>query len=68
MCLSVCVLLCVYVHQGDSSRPHEPNPFLADVISYYVRMAQQPVYFTIYYAKVRAHFLSDGEWGSENDS
>ncbi|XP_060774532.1 phosphoinositide 3-kinase regulatory subunit 6 [Neoarius graeffei] len=36
----------------DSSRPHEPNPFLADVISYYVRMGQQPVYFTIYYMKI----------------
>ncbi|XP_053494535.1 phosphoinositide 3-kinase regulatory subunit 6 [Ictalurus furcatus] len=36
----------------DSSRPHEPNSFLADVISYYVRMGQQPVYFTIYYVKI----------------
>ncbi|KAB5511555.1 hypothetical protein PHYPO_G00250440 [Pangasianodon hypophthalmus] len=36
----------------DSSRPHEPNPFLADVISYYVRMGQQPVHFTIYYVKI----------------
>ncbi|KAK2857345.1 hypothetical protein Q7C36_005264 [Tachysurus vachellii] len=37
---------------SNSSRPHEPNPFLADVISYYVRMGQQPVYFTIYYMKI----------------
>ncbi|KAM9483357.1 phosphoinositide 3-kinase regulatory subunit 6 isoform 1-T2 [Clarias gariepinus] len=36
----------------DSSRPHEPNPFLSDVISYYVRMGQQPVHFTIYYVKI----------------
>ncbi|XP_076871496.1 phosphoinositide 3-kinase regulatory subunit 6 isoform X2 [Brachyhypopomus gauderio] len=26
--------------------------FLADIISYYVRMGQQPVYFTIYYVKI----------------
>ncbi|KAG5278998.1 hypothetical protein AALO_G00105010 [Alosa alosa] len=30
----------------------EPNPFLSDVISYYVRTALQPVYFTIYYIKI----------------
>uniref|UniRef100_W5KQX2 Phosphoinositide-3-kinase regulatory subunit 6 n=1 Tax=Astyanax mexicanus TaxID=7994 RepID=W5KQX2_ASTMX len=33
----------------DLSKPHESNLFLADVISYYVRMGQQPVYFTVYY-------------------
>ncbi|KAF7711012.1 hypothetical protein HF521_000023 [Silurus meridionalis] len=37
---------------SDPSRTHEPNPFIADVISYYVRMGQQPVYFTIYYVKI----------------
>ncbi|XP_062853408.1 phosphoinositide 3-kinase regulatory subunit 6 [Trichomycterus rosablanca] len=36
----------------DPNKPHEANPFLADVISYYVRMAQQPIHFTIYYVKV----------------
>ncbi|XP_066518953.1 phosphoinositide 3-kinase regulatory subunit 6 isoform X2 [Hoplias malabaricus] len=36
----------------DLTKPHEPNPFLADEISYYVRMGQQPVYFSIYYVKV----------------
>ncbi|XP_062403907.1 phosphoinositide 3-kinase regulatory subunit 6 [Sardina pilchardus] len=30
----------------------EPNPFLSDVISYYVRTGLQPVYFTIYYIKM----------------
>ncbi|XP_028829078.1 phosphoinositide 3-kinase regulatory subunit 6 isoform X4 [Denticeps clupeoides] len=30
----------------------EPNPFLADVITYYVRMSLQPVYFTVYYVKI----------------
>ncbi|XP_063065213.1 phosphoinositide 3-kinase regulatory subunit 6 [Engraulis encrasicolus] len=32
--------------------PCEPNPFLSDVISYYVRTGLQPVYFTIYYVKI----------------
>ncbi|XP_072539383.1 phosphoinositide 3-kinase regulatory subunit 6 [Salminus brasiliensis] len=36
----------------DLSKPHESNLFLADVISYYVRMGQQPVHFTIYYVKI----------------
>ncbi|KAL2087094.1 hypothetical protein ACEWY4_018153 [Coilia grayii] len=30
----------------------EPNPFLSDVISYYVRTGLQPVYFTIYNVKI----------------
>lgn len=28
------------------------DPFLSDVISYYVRTGQQPVYFTIYFVKI----------------
>lgn len=28
------------------------DPFISDVISYYVRSAQQPVYFTIYFVKI----------------
>ncbi|XP_030638415.1 phosphoinositide 3-kinase regulatory subunit 6 [Chanos chanos] len=35
-----------------TGRQYEPNPFLADVISYYVRTALQPVYFTIYQVKL----------------
>ncbi|XP_033986065.1 phosphoinositide 3-kinase regulatory subunit 6 [Trematomus bernacchii] len=31
-------------------RPKEP--FVSDVISYYVRTGQQPIYFTIYYVKI----------------
>jgi len=39
--------------QANSGKPHESDLFLADIISYYVRMGQQPVYFNIYYIKVR---------------
>lgn len=28
------------------------DPFVCDVISYYIRMGQQPVFFTIYFVKV----------------
>lgn len=28
------------------------DPFISDIISYYVRMGQQPVYFNIYYVKL----------------
>ncbi|KAK1885624.1 Phosphoinositide 3-kinase regulatory subunit 6 [Dissostichus eleginoides] len=34
----------------NTGRPKEP--FVSDVISYYVRTGQQPVYFTIYYVKI----------------
>ncbi|XP_036426502.1 phosphoinositide 3-kinase regulatory subunit 6 [Colossoma macropomum] len=49
---SLGLMIPKFVATCDLSRPHEPNPFLADVISYYVRMGQQPVYFTIYYVKI----------------
>ncbi|XP_045073136.1 phosphoinositide 3-kinase regulatory subunit 6-like [Coregonus clupeaformis] len=38
--------------QSKSSKQAEPNPFLSDVISYYVRTGLQPVYFTIYSVKI----------------
>ncbi|KAG9277370.1 phosphoinositide 3-kinase regulatory subunit 6 [Astyanax mexicanus] len=41
-----------FAEMCDLSKPHESNLFLADVISYYVRMGQQPVYFTVYYVKI----------------
>lgn len=34
----------------NSGRPKDP--FISDVISYYVRSGQQPVYFTIYFVKI----------------
>ncbi|KAG1940776.1 phosphoinositide 3-kinase regulatory subunit 6 isoform X1 [Pimephales promelas] len=37
---------------ANSGKPHESDLFLADIISYYVRMGQQPVYFNIYYIKI----------------
>ncbi|XP_056136329.1 phosphoinositide 3-kinase regulatory subunit 6 [Lampris incognitus] len=36
----------------------QKDPFLTDVISYYVRTGQQPVYFTIYSAKISFSSLS----------
>lgn len=39
-------------------RQQQANPgrskdhFVSDVISYYIRMGQQPVYFSIYFVKV----------------
>ncbi|KAM4604166.1 phosphoinositide 3-kinase regulatory subunit 6 isoform 2-T2 [Polymixia lowei] len=36
--------------QTNTSR--QKDPFLSDVISYYVRTGRQPVYFTIYYVKI----------------
>ncbi|XP_034713320.1 phosphoinositide 3-kinase regulatory subunit 6 isoform X3 [Etheostoma cragini] len=38
------------MHQTNPGRPKEP--FVSDVISYYVRTGQQPVYFTIYFVKI----------------
>ncbi|XP_069553318.1 phosphoinositide 3-kinase regulatory subunit 6 [Brachyistius frenatus] len=38
------------MQQANPGRPKEP--FISDVISYYVRSAQQPVYFTIYFVKI----------------
>ncbi|XP_078136240.1 phosphoinositide 3-kinase regulatory subunit 6 isoform X2 [Sander vitreus] len=38
------------IHQTNPGRPKEP--FVSDVISYYVRTGQQPVYFTIYFVKI----------------
>ncbi|XP_051567411.1 phosphoinositide 3-kinase regulatory subunit 6-like isoform X1 [Myxocyprinus asiaticus] len=37
---------------SNTSKQQESDLFLADVISYYVRMGQQPVYFNIYYIKI----------------
>ncbi|XP_016305261.1 phosphoinositide 3-kinase regulatory subunit 6-like [Sinocyclocheilus anshuiensis] len=37
---------------SSTGKPHESDLFLADIISYYVRMGQQPVYFNIYYVKI----------------
>lgn len=44
--------------QTNPSRPKEP--FVSDVMAYYVRMGQQPVYFNIYLVKVFSgiHFMS----------
>ncbi|TNN30028.1 Phosphoinositide 3-kinase regulatory subunit 6 [Liparis tanakae] len=38
------------MQQMDPGKPKEP--FVPDVISYYVRTGQQPVYFTIYFVKI----------------
>ncbi|KAM9363846.1 phosphoinositide 3-kinase regulatory subunit 6 [Symphorus nematophorus] len=38
------------MQQANSGRPKDP--FVSDVISYYVRTGQQPVYFTIYFVKI----------------
>ncbi|XP_070684601.1 phosphoinositide 3-kinase regulatory subunit 6 [Pempheris klunzingeri] len=38
------------MQQANPGRPKEP--FVSDVISYYVRMGQQPVYFNIYFVKM----------------
>ncbi|XP_071778647.2 phosphoinositide 3-kinase regulatory subunit 6 isoform X1 [Centroberyx gerrardi] len=38
------------MQQANSRRQKEP--FLSDVISYYVRTGRQPVYFTIYFVKI----------------
>ncbi|MBN3295424.1 PI3R6 kinase, partial [Amia calva] len=38
--------------QSSTSKSAETDPFLVDVISYYIRMALQPVYFTIYSVKI----------------
>uniref|UniRef100_A0A9J8A1L4 Phosphoinositide-3-kinase regulatory subunit 6 n=1 Tax=Cyprinus carpio carpio TaxID=630221 RepID=A0A9J8A1L4_CYPCA len=35
-----------------TGKPQESDLFIADVISYYVRMGQQPVHFNIYYVKI----------------
>ncbi|KAL1272936.1 hypothetical protein QQF64_028798 [Cirrhinus molitorella] len=37
---------------SSTGKPQESDLFLADVISYYVRMGQQPVYFNTYYIKI----------------
>lgn len=40
--------------QMRQSKPEGPkkDPFISDVISYYIRMAQQPVFFTVYFVKI----------------
>ncbi|XP_026877759.2 phosphoinositide 3-kinase regulatory subunit 6 isoform X2 [Electrophorus electricus] len=37
---------------SDLSRQNRNKSFFTDIISYYVRMGQQPVYFTVYYVKI----------------
>lgn len=41
-----------FARTSSIGKPQEPDLFLADIISYYVRMGQQPVYFNIYYIKI----------------
>ncbi|XP_038127561.1 phosphoinositide 3-kinase regulatory subunit 6-like [Cyprinodon tularosa] len=39
--------------------PERPkDPFISDVIAYYVRSAQQPVYFTIYFVKIKFNSMT----------
>nr|XP_046266394.1 phosphoinositide 3-kinase regulatory subunit 6 [Scatophagus argus]XP_046266401.1 phosphoinositide 3-kinase regulatory subunit 6 [Scatophagus argus]XP_046266410.1 phosphoinositide 3-kinase regulatory subunit 6 [Scatophagus argus] len=38
------------LQQANPGRPKDP--FVSDVISYYIRTGQQPVYFTIYFVKI----------------
>ncbi|XP_048870647.1 phosphoinositide 3-kinase regulatory subunit 6 [Brienomyrus brachyistius] len=38
--------------QSNTASSSEPSPFLVDVISYYIRTALQPVFFTIYTVKI----------------
>ncbi|XP_010872811.3 phosphoinositide 3-kinase regulatory subunit 6 isoform X2 [Esox lucius] len=40
------------VTQSSHSRSSEPNHFLADVLSYYLRCGLQPVYFPLYSVKI----------------
>ncbi|KAG7485228.1 phosphoinositide 3-kinase regulatory subunit 6 [Solea senegalensis] len=40
------------------TNPGRPNdPIISDVISYYIRMGQQPIYFTIYFVKITFNSL-----------
>lgn len=41
---------CLFQQEMNPERPKDP--FISDVIAYYVRSGQQPVYFTIYFVKV----------------
>lgn len=43
--------LCLPQRQSKPEGPKK-DPFISDVISYYIRMAQQPVFFTVYFVKV----------------
>ncbi|XP_069050687.1 phosphoinositide 3-kinase regulatory subunit 6 isoform X1 [Lepisosteus oculatus] len=38
--------------QSSTSKSAETDPFLVDVISYYIRLALQPVFFTLYSVKI----------------
>lgn len=40
------------VLQQQTNPGRSKDHFVSDVISYYIRMGQQPVYFTIYFVKV----------------
>nr|XP_040042642.1 phosphoinositide 3-kinase regulatory subunit 6 isoform X1 [Gasterosteus aculeatus aculeatus]XP_040042643.1 phosphoinositide 3-kinase regulatory subunit 6 isoform X1 [Gasterosteus aculeatus aculeatus]XP_040042644.1 phosphoinositide 3-kinase regulatory subunit 6 isoform X1 [Gasterosteus aculeatus aculeatus] len=44
------------MQQMNPGKPKEP--FVSDVISYYVRTGQQPVYFTIYFVKITFNAMS----------
>lgn len=47
------LLLCVSnVLQQQANPGRSKDHFVSDVISYYIRLGQQPVYFTIYFVKV----------------
>ncbi|XP_029992944.1 phosphoinositide 3-kinase regulatory subunit 6 isoform X2 [Sphaeramia orbicularis] len=44
---------CTIAKLAEMVNPGRPkDPFISDVISYYVRTGQQPVYFTIYFVKL----------------
>ncbi|XP_023647813.2 phosphoinositide 3-kinase regulatory subunit 6 isoform X2 [Paramormyrops kingsleyae] len=45
--------------QSNTSSSSEPSPFLVDVISYYIRTALQPVFFTIYTVKICFSYPKD---------
>lgn len=53
-CLSFCVS---HVLQQQANPGRSKDHFVSDVISYYIRMGQQPVYFTIYFVKVAFEVL-----------
>ncbi|XP_029290634.1 LOW QUALITY PROTEIN: phosphoinositide 3-kinase regulatory subunit 6 [Cottoperca gobio] len=44
---------CMIPKLAKMTNPGKPKePFVSDIISYYVRTGQQPVYFTIYFVKI----------------
>lgn len=51
------------VLQQQTNPGRSKDHFVSDVISYYIRMGQQPVYFTIYFVKVAFDVLMGGNLG-----